>query len=350
MIKDPLVSIIIVNYNGKFYVERCIKAVFNNNYSNFEVIVVDNGSNDGSVNFLKEIEKEKNDFKAILLDKNYGPAYARNRGVEKAKGKYIAFLDNDTVPDENWLIPLVEVMEKDENIGACQCKLLFLNDPKKIDYIGDYLSQFGFLVQPVHGGEIDEEQFNRRVEILSAKSAGMFIRKEVFRNIGGFDEDYFIYLEETDLGWRTWLAGYRVILVPESKVYHEFGTTIEIAPQLQTYNSKFHGSKNYVTTLIKNLELANLMKILPLHILLWIGIAFWIAIMRGRFYEAGLILKGMLWNISHLPITLKKRAIIQSRRRVCDKELFPKIMKKKKFSYFYNKLTNVCKIGHAKGW
>ena len=350
MIRDSLVSVIIVNYNGETLLKRCVEAVLQNKYPNFEIIVIDNGSKDGSPLCLKELEKQHSNVRVILLDKNYGPAYARNRGAEKANGIYLAFLDNDTVPDENWLVPLVETMEKDVSVGACQCKLLLFKEPDKFDYAGDYLSQFGFLVQQVQGGEKDVGQADQKVEILSAKSAAMIIRRNVFKKIGGFDEDYFIYLEETDLGWRIWLIGYKVIFVPESKVYHEFGTTSIIDPKLQNFNAKFHGTKNYIMTLVKNLGTMNLMKILPLHILSWIGIILWMAIMKRKFYESGLILRGMFWNCSYLFAVLKKRDVIQSERKIRDKDLLPKIMKRRNFSYFYNKLVKAHKIGYAKSW
>jgi len=349
MKKRPLVSVVIVNYNGKKYLLKCLKGVFANQYLNYEVIAVDNGSTDGSVaEAMKRYGRKKN-FIALGLKKNYGPAYARNRGAAKAKGKYLAFLDNDTLPEKDWLIPLVAVMEKDPSIGACQCKLLLVKDRRKFDYAGDYLSQFGFLVQRVEGGEIDRGQADQKVEILSAKSAAMIINREAFKKAGGFDKDYFIFLEETDLGWRTWLAGYRIIFVPESKVYHEFGTTSLIAPSLQNYNLRFHGTKNYITTNFKNLETINLIKILPIHIFLWLGIGIWLLVKR-QFQNGFYVLKGVIWPFFNLGKLIKKRTKIQRRRKVSDNEIFPKIFRRISFKYFYDKLTGVHKIGHAKSY
>lgn len=349
MKKYPLVSVVIVNYNGKKYLLNCLKGIFANKYSNYEVIVVDNGSTDGSVEEIKKKYGRRKNFQVLELKENFGPAYARNRGAEKAQGKYLAFLDNDTLPEKNWLIPLVEAMERDKSIGACQCKLLLMRERHRIDYVGDYLSQFGFLVQRVQGGEKDIGQADERVEILSAKSAAMIISKEAFQKAGGFDEDYFIYLEETDLGWRTWLVGYRIIFIPESVVYHEFGTSQTILGERQNYLVKFHGTKNYITTNFKNLGTVNLIKILPIHIFLWIGIAGWMALKRN-FYESALIFKGIFWNFLYSFRIIKKRFQIQTKRKISDKELFPKIMRRKSFTYFYNKFARPHKIGRAKSW
>jgi GT2 family glycosyltransferase len=347
--KKPLVSVVIVNYNGKEYVNRCIEAVFKSNYANIEIIVVDNGSKDGSIEILNKYKRKNNNLRLILLDKNYGPSYARNRGVSEAKGDYLAFLDNDTIPDPNWLIPLIDVLLEDVTVGACQCKLLLFGEPKKFDYAGDFLSQVGFLVQKVEGGEIDKGQIDENFEILSAKSAGMVIRKDVFKQIGGFDKDYFIYLEETDLGWRTWLAGYRIIFVPDSVVYHEFGTTNIIDPKSQNYRVKFHGTKNYIMTLIKNLGKINLFKILPKHVLLWIGVVIVLSL-KGKFRDSYLVLKGIIWNLLNIFKIRNKRLEIQKKRKISDKDLFSRIMVKKKLSYFINKFRDSHKIGNAGSW
>lgn len=347
--KSPLVSIIVVNFNGRKYLVNCLKGIFANSYANYEVMVADNGSIDDSVQTVEKNFKNKKNLQILSLAKNFGPAYARNQAVKKTKGKYLAFLDNDTFPDKNWLQSLIPEMEKDKTIGACQCKLLLLREPDKFDYAGDYLSQWGFLVQKVEGGEKDFGQADQKTEILSAKSAAMVIRKDVFEKIGGFDEDYFIYLEETDLGWRTWLAGYRVIFIPESRVYHEFGTTSIINPNLQNFNIKFHGTKNYIITNFKNLGWVNLIKVLIPHLLLWMGIGSWLIIKR-QFKSGFFVFKGIIWFFWHIKKILRERILIQKKRVVSDKELMPKILIPKPFSYFYRKLSSVEKVGNAEGW
>ncbi len=349
MNKTPIISVIIVNYNASRFLEACLVGIYKNHYPNFEVIVIDNGSTDESVkNALEKFGKQKN-FQIIVNQSNLGPALARNIGCQKAKGKYLAFLDNDTIPHPDWLVNLAEAMEKDPTVGSCQCKLVLVRDHKKLDYVGDYLSQFGFLIQKCKTEEIDDGQYDEEFEILSAKSAGMGMRKDVFDKIGGFDPDYFIYVEETDLGWRIWLAGYRNIFVPRSIVYHEFGTTALTSPSLQSFNVKFHGTKNYIMTLIKNLEAANLIKILPIHVFLWFGIACWL-IFKKRDKNGLVVMRGIIWNIVHLPQIIKKRRKVQKERIVRDAQIFPTVFRKVKFSYFYDKFTQPQSVGHAQSW
>lgn len=348
-INDPLVSVVIANYNGKQFLSRCLETVFNSTYKNIEVIVVDNGSVDNS---LPETKAKFNDtrLKLIALEKNFGPAYARNRGIEIAQGKYIAFLDNDTETEKDWIEKPVQVMEEDEKIGVCQCKLLLLKDPQKLDYVGDYLSQFGFLVQKATANEIDKGQYDSNFEILSAKSAAMIVRKELIDKTGGFDEDYFIYVEETDLCWRGWLAGYKAIFVPESRVYHLFGgSALSLGNAKQNYFAKFHGTKNYITTLLKNLGTFNAIKIIPVHIALWAGLAFWVLIHK-KTIDSKNIFKGIFWVFMNLGLILKKRRQIQSIRVVSDRELMPRIMKKQSFNYFYKKATTAQNVGLAHGF
>ncbi len=343
------ISVIIVNYNGKKYIDRCVTAVFANNYPDYEVVVVDNGSDDGSVELLKSKYGQHENFKIVELDSNMGPAYARNKAAEVATGKHLALLDNDTIPDKDWLLEPVKALEADETLGACQCKLLLLNSPKQLDYTGDYISQYGFLVQRVATGEIDRGQSDERIEILSAKSAAMLIRKEAFDKTGGFDPDYFIYVEETDLGWRTWLAGWRIIFIPESRVLHEFGTTSIIIPDKQNYLAKFHGTKNYIMTLMKNFGTWNYIKIIPLHIVMWVAIACWLA-WKKQGKSAGYIFSGIWWVIVHGSLIRIKRKRIQSNREISEKDLMKIVMRKKPFKYFYNKFANPTKVGHAQSW
>lgn len=346
------VSAVIVNYDGKPYVDKCVHSIFESGYTDLEVIVVDNGSVDGSVEYLREKYAAYGErLKVLALDKNYGPSYARNEGAKLVEGKYIGFLDNDTEVEKNWAEAAVAEFEKDEKIGIIQCKLILSKEREKLDYVGEYIGQNGFLVQRAQTAEVDHGQYDQKVEILAAKSAGMFIRKDAFEKIHGFDPDYFIYVEETDLGWRSWLAGYKAVFIPGSVVYHEFGTsTIILGKSKNNYNAKFHGCKNYILTLSKNLEMKNVFKILPLHIFLWIGLGWFALLTKGDYRSFWWIHKAVGWNILNIGKNMEKRRQIQSARVISDDDLFKVVMRKKPFLYYIQKVTGVHKVGNAEGF
>lgn len=348
--KSGKLSAIIVNYNGSQYLHNCIKSIFHNDYKNVEVIIVDNNSSDNSVKniskkFTKYIDKKR--LKIIRLDANYGPAYARNVGFESSNGKYIAFLDNDTTVDNKWATTAIRHFDSNPDTGIIQSKLLLSEDKNRIDYVGEYLGQYGFLIQKADPGKEDKGQYDQIEPILAAKSAGMFIRRDTFIKAGRFDPDYFIYLEETDLGWRSWLSGYKNIYLPDSIVYHLSGTSVlSLGSEKVNYNTKFHGTKNYIQTLIKNLSTKQLFLILPVHIMMWLGLALY-RLFLLKFKDSKFILSGILWNILHIKKTLTKRKHIQKKRTINDVALFRIVMKNRPISYYIKKATISRKIGNA---
>lgn len=343
--KEPFISVVVVNYNAEKYLESCLASVLNCDYSNFEVIVVDNGSKDGSQELVEETSRKNEKVKLIKNETNLGLAIARNQGIKMAKGKYVAFIDNDTRVHPFWLSEATKILELNPKIGACQCKLILDGTDNLVDSIGEYLGQYGFLVHLVPPGEEkDRGQFSHITEILAPKGAGMIVRKDVLNKINGFDDDYFIYVGETDLSWRIWLQGYKVVLIPNSIVYHKFGTSSVVLPEEINYLVKFHGTKNCISTLIKNLGFKNLLKILPVHIVMWLGIALFFLLKR-QCKSTKWILQGVFWNFANHRNLMKKRKIVQKQRTVIDKEIFPKIMKKRSFKYFAGKLKRKKKVG-----
>jgi GT2 family glycosyltransferase len=323
MNKIPLVSIIIVNYNGYHLLKDCLQSVLNNDYHKFEIIIVDNGSSDQSISKIKiDFSQHLKIIKILNLQKNLGPSLARNLAFKKSKGDIIAFLDNDTKVKKDWITQVIPAFNSNSKIGVIQSKILLMEDPKKIDYVGEYLSNLGFLKSVATYGEIDKHQYDTVNQILAAKSAGMFIRRQAFIDAGMFDPSYFIFMEETDLGWRTWLKGYENILVSKSIVYHKFSSTKNIVdPNFNNYLIRFHGTKNYIQTLIKNLDTKNLTKILPKNIFLWSGLAFFL-IITGKIKSGYNIFKGLVWNFTNLHQILKKRQKIQKNRIITDNQLF----------------------------
>jgi len=343
----PLVSIIIINYNGYYLLKNCLNSILKNSYNNYEIIIADNGSTDNSLQKIKiDFKDYLNKIKLLNLKKNLGPSLARNKAFKESTGEIIAFLDNDTEVDKNWIIEALKLFKTNSKIGAIQSKLLLLDQPTKIDYAGELLGSLGFLKSVANYEETDNGQYDLNSSILAAKSAGMFIRRQAFIKAGQFDSSYFIFMEETDLGWRTLLVGYQNYFCFNSIVYHKFSSTKDIVdPDFNNYLVRFHGTKNYIQTLIKNLSPKYLLKILPIHLFLWFSLATFLFI-TGRFKSAKNIYKGMFWNLTHLKQTLHKRKIVQKHRKISDQELFvnQQLMNKTTLKYYVNKFFSAKNI------
>lgn len=327
MVRFPLVSIIIVNYNTFDYLQNCLESVLKTKYPNYEVILVDNNSIDGSL----EVARRYKNIVLIENGTNVGFAEGCNLGIAESKGEYITLLNPDTIVEENWLEPVVEIMEKDESIGIVQSKLLLLGRENTLDDTGVFLDYNGFFVHP---GLLknDNGEFNSIFPVFSAKGAAMTIRTKVLKETGVLDSDFFAYLEESDLCWRVWLRNYKVIFLPTSVVHHAWGASSPTKKATQFI--LYLGTRNRIMMLIKNLQGKNL----PVFVLRNIGINFVIStffLLTGRSSECKMVLKGILWNITHLGKVLKKRAEVQRIRRVSDDEYFKIVARRQSLIELY---------------
>ena len=232
------VSIIIVNYNGKELLQKCLDSLLKVNYDNFEIILVDNNSTDGTVEF---VTKNYPSLIIIKLDSNKGFAEPNNIAAKISNGKYLLFLNNDTVVTPNFISEMVKVMETDKKIAVCQS--LLLKPDGSVDSSGDFIDHLGVVYNSKT--KIDEIR-----EVSSARGASMLVRSDIFEKLDGFDQKFFITFEDVDLCWRSWILGYRVLIIPTSIVYHEGGITIKkIKSEIA-----FHGFKNQLAMKITNFE------------------------------------------------------------------------------------------------
>ena len=250
MKKEPLVSILIANWNGGRIFNDCLKSLVKINYTDWELIVVDNGSNDGSQKLLLDKNIEIKNYKLIRNKLNLGFAKANNQALKKAKGIYILLLNNDTKVEPDFLSKLVNRIEADGQIGIIQPKIFLMDRPGYLDNAGSYLTKIGFLD---HWGfnQKNSSEFSKEKEIFSAKGACMLIRRSVIDKVGLFDSDFISYFEESDFCWRVWMQGYRVLFYPNAKIYHKLGFTIR---RLGALELNYHYYKNRICSLIKNLE------------------------------------------------------------------------------------------------
>lgn len=256
---NPLVSIIVLNYNGKQFLDVCLSSLLESNYPNYEVIFVDNCSTDGSYDFVQTHFKSER-LRMRKLDNNYGFSVGNNIGAESAKGSYLVFLNPDTKVDSEWLDHLVYVLDSDQSIGVAQPKLLLM-DKLHFDSAGGFINPYG-LVSIRGAGEKDVGQYEQVSEIFYAKGATLIIRRDLWQKLGGFDPTFFTYFEETDLCWRAHKFGQKVVYVPKSIVYHAGGGVLNDIP----YHVKYHEAKGRLTILVKNHSLKNVFRYVPLTI------------------------------------------------------------------------------------
>lgn len=316
----PPVSILILNYNGLEYVDRCLSSVLRTNYPSFEVIFIDNASTDGSCEYVEKRYGNGPHLKIIRNMENYGFAKGNNIGAKHAKGDYLVFLNIDTEVEACWLKGLVEFMESDPSIGAAQAKLLRMDDPQRLDTCGHKLTIYGYTYEVGLNDKAD--LYNEPFEILAGKGAALIVRRDVFKEVGGFDEDYFLLREETDLCWRIWLRGYKVVFIPNSIVYHYVGGTFK-GSRIQ---SIYFFQRNMLITLMKNLELRNLLKILPAHIFLLLVDSLYTDLKNRRAYRLHATVRCIIYIISNFRRVWMKRVIVQSSRKMSDRELFKHVM------------------------
>lgn len=329
----PLLSVVVLNYNAREYIAGCLESVFESSYEDLEVILVDNHSTDGSIAHLRAVLPSAYLSRIVFIENgsNHGAAVALNQGAGRARGAFISFVATDTVVDRECFSRLIQAAESDPGIGALSAKLLMMHKPGYLDSAGEYLNQFGLLMQRHAGKEQDLGQFDEPAEIFSAKGTALTVRAEVFRRAGGYPEDYFMFLEETDLCWRIWLLGYRIIFVSQARIYHACGASIG-AHKNKSYLVKYFGCRNYIRTLWKNLGVLYWLRIVPLHICLWLVLALYF-VARLRFMEGVYLLRAVVWIFLHPLVLLRQRNAAQQLRRLSDRELMPKIMRPVKISY-----------------
>ncbi len=315
MSDPPKISVLVLNYNGKKYLKECFESLLASEARDYEILFLDNQSEDGSCEYMK---REFPEIRIVSLDQNYGFAMGNNLGVEEVLGEYIVFLNNDTKVEKGWLKALHEVMTRDPGVGVVGSKLLFYDHPEKVNSAG------GNIVFNGQGYDIgflndDREEYNVQEDKGAVCGASMMVKKQTFIDLGGFDPSYFLYFEDIDLCWRYWLIGYRVVYVPESVVYHKFGGTSGGAKENPF--RLFYGTRNSMLNVLKNYQLTYLL--IPMvfnliyHTLQLVAFAF-----RFKYQSMWSIIKAYGSVIYLLPTMARNRRFVQKMRKVSDRKLF----------------------------
>lgn len=335
MSNNPKVTILIPNYNGKKWLNQLLPTIKEVTYKNLEVLIVNNGSTDDSAEFLKNNYPQ---FKVLEIKKNRGYAGANNLGVKKATGEYILFLNNDTQVTADFLEPLVEKIENDRTIGAVQPQIRNMVNKNAIDSIGSFFTFTGFLYHYGYFQNHKEKQYQKELSVYSVKGACYLMRRKDYLDLGGIDESFVTYVEESDLCHRILLYGKRIIYVPQSVVYHFGGGDMSIMTKSEIVI--FRSFRNRFVSYIKNLSLKKLLLVLPIHFLLCELLIF-MSLLRGKFKQAIASQIGVLGWILSLSTILKKRRYIQSRiRKIDDDKLFGTVERNPSFAYYFHFFFN----------
>ena len=304
-------SVVIPNWNGKHHLEECLNSLCKQTFTDFETVLVDNGSSDSSVEFVRLVFPE---VRIILLIENAGFAAGVNRGIESASGEYIVLLNNDTEVDPYWLENLALAIHENSDIWIFASKLLNYYSRVKIDSAGDALD---LTLGPYKLGEFEPaENYQERRFIFGACGGGGCYKRELFDKIGLFDEDFFAYFEDVDLSFRANWVGYRCLSVPDAVIYHKVAATSG-ASSANRDRFDIMRRRNYLFLIIKNYPLPFLIQYLP-FILIAHCLKSLLNVARGRFRVAFLTQREI---ITGLPKMLRKRQAIMAGRRICNSEM-----------------------------
>lgn len=313
------VSVIIPNWNGKHLLKTCLTSLEKQTLKDFEIIVVDNGSSDGSVEFLKENFPK---VKIIKLDKNYGFAKAVNMGIKLARGKYIVLLNNDTESDKNCLKFLVSAADKHSDAGFVAAKILNFYHRDIIDNAGDYIDGGGH-PNTKGTGEKDGPQFNKEGYLFMATGGGSLFKRWVFDKVDLFDEEYITNMEDYDFCLRAQMLGIKGWFMPQAKIYHIRRATSCKEPD----NFQYLTFRNMTINVIKNfpdgvlLHDWNFLKV----ILVNVNTFFYLS-KKGYVKPA---LRAEWYILTNFLRLLKKRREIQSKKVVPDQYFIDNFVRKK---------------------
>ncbi len=328
------VAVVILNYNGKDFLRKFLPSVIERSSKDAEVWVADNNSLDGSIEVMQE---EFPEVKLLENKFNAGFAGGYNSALKRIDADYYVLLNSDIEVTDNWINPVIELMESDPKIAACQPKILSYYNNKEFEYAGaggGFIDRWGY---PFCRGRIfqslesDEGQYNDSVEVFWATGACMFVKADLYHEFGGLDEDFFAHMEEIDFCWRLKNSDYKVMYCPTSTVYHVGGGTLPNKSARKTYLN----FRNNFSLLYKNLPKNQLIKTFALRLVLD-GIAGVKFLLEGDFQDFIAVIEAHLYFYRNLGKLKKKRQLIKHKQvsKIYTKNLVYQyyIKGKKKFS------------------
>jgi GT2 family glycosyltransferase len=326
--KNPTISAIVTNYNGweLGLLKDFFDSFLTSDFKDFEIFFVDMVSPDDSV---EQVRKYFGHDKRLHIIQN--PINNMSSGIDmamkKSTGKYILFLNNDIYFAKGAIAKMVKFMDSNPKAGQIQGKVVSYFDHKKIDSIGESMDIYGNPVT-LGPGQIDNGQYDKTREVLSVTGSASLLRAELMDKIGVLDPDYGIGYEDMDLSLRLRLAGFKMYCFPEAIVYHRRGFSTSRAESKLKAEIKFWFNKNRLATIIKNYSLINILKSLPVVLIIYIFSGLF-EIFYKKLWRFGLArFRALSWVIFNLPTLLRKRAKIQETRKLSDDEAFLQFMSK----------------------
>ena len=307
---NPDVSIIIVSWNGRRFLDDCLTSVAAQVGLDWEAILVDNASTDGTVDYVRERYPW---VRLVVLQENHGFAGGNNAGAREARGQYLAFLNNDTIAESGWLAALRAGIDEPRQVALTTSRIVYMHNPAILDSAGDGVLRWGGAFKRHHGASADVALESR--EVFGVCGAACLMPKRVFDELGGFDEDFFASHEDVDLSYRARLRGYRCRYVADAIVRHHGSATLGKQSALAVY----HGQRNLEWVYVKNTPAGILARTLAGHFLYDTAAAI-------HFARLGLLtafLRGKIAALAGLPRMLRKRTAIQRARTVGTAGIWP---------------------------
>lgn len=303
------VAVVILNWNGKRFLEKFLPFLVKYNSTYAEIIIADNASSDDSIEFLK---KNYPELRIISNSENGGFAKGYNDALSQVEAEYYVLLNSDIEVTENWIDPVIKLMDSDKNIAACQPKICSYSNRDEFEYAGaagGFIDKYGY---PFCRGRIFQElekdngQYNNATEIFWATGACIFVRAEIFHNLGGLDNDFFAHMEEIDFCWRLKNHGYKIMFCPDSRIYHIGGGTLPKNNPRKTYLN----FRNNFYLLYKNLPAGKIFPVFFVRLFLD-GIAGFKFLVEGDFKDVVAVTKAHFAFYAAIGKLRKKRKMMK---------------------------------------
>lgn len=306
---EPSVAVVILNWNGKKLLEKFLPSVMETDYANLQIIVGDNASTDDSIHFIQTHYPQ---VKLIINEQNYGFAGGYNHILAKVEADYFVLLNSDVEVPKNWVKPVIDLMEQDDQIAVAQPKIKWQAQKTQFEYAGaagGFIDSYAF---PFCRGRLfdtvenDEQQYNEVIDIFWASGAAFFIKRKAWQQVGGLDQDLFAHMEEIDLCWRLKNLGFRIVCCPDAEIYHLGGGTLNANNPYKTYLN----FRNNLIIMQKNLPMADAYA--RIFVRLWFDLAAWFQfLLKGKPQFTWAISKAHFHFFKQWGQTAKKRTAVQ---------------------------------------